>query len=347
MQKYHLAQHKIINFIAKNNLSSGGKLPPEKTLSDMLGVSMITVRRALQELESNNIVERIHGRGTFAKNDLQEIVSNGTILFLSIGKTSETQYSEGYGIVESELFKRGFKTRYMKVAEKPEGSIADSFSDCSGIILFGWINDAWVDFLNPMGLPIVAINDNPCREKIRTVRFDLEKGVRDLVEHLILDKGFKRIAYIGTASSRYENAKQKFKGYSDALKKHGLDLNADSYFKESPDIGEYYKKLDSFFKGTDPFDAIIITGTDIYVNMLNYFYENNSIPRPYVGLVLHTKTYQLEYAPLKKTKILMPEESIYKKTVDVLMNFDELKQSGQNIIIKMKILNNGSERRNM
>lgn len=43
----------------------GDKLPPEVTLAEQYGVSRITVRQALGQLEDEGLVERQQGRGTF------------------------------------------------------------------------------------------------------------------------------------------------------------------------------------------------------------------------------------------------------------------------------------------
>jgi len=43
------------------------KLPPERELCQMYGVSRATVRQAMQELEVNGYIYKEHGRGTFVK----------------------------------------------------------------------------------------------------------------------------------------------------------------------------------------------------------------------------------------------------------------------------------------
>lgn len=50
--------------IASRGLKPGDKLPPERELAAQLSVSRVTVRTALQELESKHLVERTRGRGT-------------------------------------------------------------------------------------------------------------------------------------------------------------------------------------------------------------------------------------------------------------------------------------------
>lgn len=59
------ARDQIIKLIHSQRLTPGDQLPSEDELSRMLEVSRATVREALVLLESQRIVERRHGRGTF------------------------------------------------------------------------------------------------------------------------------------------------------------------------------------------------------------------------------------------------------------------------------------------
>ncbi|MFT4268214.1 MAG: GntR family transcriptional regulator [Xenophilus sp.] len=47
--------------------AQGGKLPSEHALCEAFGVSRITVRQALADLERQEVIDRIHGRGTFVR----------------------------------------------------------------------------------------------------------------------------------------------------------------------------------------------------------------------------------------------------------------------------------------
>jgi len=58
--------------IASGRSGRGGKLPPERVISEELGVSRATVRRALAALEADGLVESVQGRGTFLTPRLVE-----------------------------------------------------------------------------------------------------------------------------------------------------------------------------------------------------------------------------------------------------------------------------------
>ncbi len=62
----------VINYINKEiksgNLANGDVIPSESQLSKLLNVSVGTVRKAVDNLENNNILYRKHGKGTFVSD---------------------------------------------------------------------------------------------------------------------------------------------------------------------------------------------------------------------------------------------------------------------------------------
>ncbi|MCY0881327.1 MAG: GntR family transcriptional regulator, partial [Firmicutes bacterium] len=55
----------IRRYIVENQLKPGDKLPTEGEFAQMVGVSLVTVRRALSELAQQGLIVREQGRGTF------------------------------------------------------------------------------------------------------------------------------------------------------------------------------------------------------------------------------------------------------------------------------------------
>ncbi len=55
----------LISQIESGDLSPGEQLPPERDLSETLGINRMTLRRALHVLESQGLIVRKHGVGTF------------------------------------------------------------------------------------------------------------------------------------------------------------------------------------------------------------------------------------------------------------------------------------------
>jgi len=58
----------IISLVNKGNLQPGERLPTEKQLEEMFGVSRASVREALSALEMAEIIEMRHGEGSFVRD---------------------------------------------------------------------------------------------------------------------------------------------------------------------------------------------------------------------------------------------------------------------------------------
>ena len=55
----------LVKYIRGNNLDEGDSIPSENDLTTYYGISRNTVRQAFQILESQDIIRRVRGRGTF------------------------------------------------------------------------------------------------------------------------------------------------------------------------------------------------------------------------------------------------------------------------------------------
>lgn len=62
---YHQIEKQLKALIAGGHLRAGAGLPSIRVLSKDLGVSIITTRRAYQNLENDGFIETIQGKGTF------------------------------------------------------------------------------------------------------------------------------------------------------------------------------------------------------------------------------------------------------------------------------------------
>ena len=64
---FHQARESIRRAILAGRLKPGDRLPSEKHLASALGVSLITLRRALEELQLEGLLTKEHGRGSFVR----------------------------------------------------------------------------------------------------------------------------------------------------------------------------------------------------------------------------------------------------------------------------------------
>ena len=79
MPKMNLSQsvkQYLTEYIRSAHRKGLSKLPPENVVARNLGVSRVTLRRALDELERDGVVIRLQGRGTFINPEAVKIQAN-------------------------------------------------------------------------------------------------------------------------------------------------------------------------------------------------------------------------------------------------------------------------------
>lgn len=79
---YHQIEKQLKALIAGGHLTAGTPLPSIRALSKDLEISVITIRRAYQDLEAQGFIETTHGKGTYVaeiKNALKQEVKMASV----------------------------------------------------------------------------------------------------------------------------------------------------------------------------------------------------------------------------------------------------------------------------
>jgi GntR family transcriptional regulator len=87
---WHQAEMALRALIENGEWPTGSQIPNEDRLGTMLGISRITVRHALRNLEEAGLLRREHGRGTF--------VRSATVVAGARGLTSFTEEMQTLGL---------------------------------------------------------------------------------------------------------------------------------------------------------------------------------------------------------------------------------------------------------
>lgn len=90
-QKYYQKIMKQIQeLILTGELKKGDKLPPERKLSEMLGVGRPTLKQAISALEAMGIIESVHGGGNYISENIDNIFNPFTLkYYLSEGNKED------------------------------------------------------------------------------------------------------------------------------------------------------------------------------------------------------------------------------------------------------------------
>ncbi|MDF2733359.1 MAG: hypothetical protein K0S92_1998, partial [Desertimonas sp.] len=108
---WHQVEQSIRAAIDSGTWRAGARLPGEDQLTDLLGVSRITVRHALANLETAGILRREHGRGTFVRSAR-----------LVAGTRALTSFSEEMAVLGLDVATRLIDVRRIKAS----GPIAEA-----------------------------------------------------------------------------------------------------------------------------------------------------------------------------------------------------------------------------
>lgn len=99
---------KIKEEIQQERFQPGQQLPPEPKLAKSLGVSRATLREALRVLNEENVVEKIHGVGTFVK--IEPVIAGGIEELISITEMIERNgQNPGAKMLSMEFIEAGEK----------------------------------------------------------------------------------------------------------------------------------------------------------------------------------------------------------------------------------------------
>jgi GntR family transcriptional regulator len=106
----------VLNRIQQGQWTPGEALPNESSLANQFGVSIGTVRRAIESLEDCGLVKRVQGRGTYVTSEFsQSLRGRFTTIWPISGDKSELEYEL---LSIGEEAPSGTAARALQVSEK-------------------------------------------------------------------------------------------------------------------------------------------------------------------------------------------------------------------------------------
>ena len=114
------------------------------------------------------------------------------------------------------------------------------------------------------GLAIVSI-DRHLGKNIPVVTTDNYEATKNAIEHLI-EKGCKKIAYLGTKPNQVSEVSLREKAYEDVCKKHNMPL---MIVNQNVGHGEENKLIDELFNSYKEFDGVFVSGCTLATLLYN------------------------------------------------------------------------------
>ncbi|MHB1453524.1 MAG: GntR family transcriptional regulator [Saccharofermentanales bacterium] len=229
--KYMQIKIDIESKIASGHYMTGDRIPSENELASQYNVSIITSRKALEQLVNDGLIYREKGRGSFVKTKLP--ISTGvshkdivTFILLSydFSDSATMQLIKGAYTVLTEK-KKSLIVEYSKDAPDREAAILTKCMEdrSAGVILFSADPEKNVDKLaelNANNIPFVLVDRGITQFPANIVSCYNLDGAYMIARHLIAS-GHEKILFIGN-NSHILTEKLRYQGLEIALRENGI-----------------------------------------------------------------------------------------------------------------------------
>lgn len=217
--------------------AEGQLIPSEKELSHHYNVSLITVRRALDELVKEGWVEKIKGKGSVVssrgldRQPLRENLGQIGILMLAFKRpvySFELDYINNWSskIIYGMKKVLGNETEIL-IDGMPYEALGDRLAyspinNVEKLLLIGNWDEQAIDYLQKNGKQVFLYNNfNPAID-VPSVNNNEKEACYEAISYLI-SRNHKRIAVINGYYD-YSESKERYLGYLNAMLDHGMDV---------------------------------------------------------------------------------------------------------------------------
>ncbi len=211
---YQQLARELSDRVLKDKTDADGRLPYERDLAREYGVSRCTVRSALEILESQGLVRRVRGWGTFICSDRSDSRWHSTASTVLLAHVKGAVPGDGprtyYGRIHTGIrrmaktlgltIKRQDISGYVRVPlvqyrlPKPE--------DVGGVVLCGTFDDRYIGMYQSEGVPVVVVDCWIHDPYTDYVAVDVEAEAHTVVDYLA-DRGHTTLGFL--ASGRQES----------------------------------------------------------------------------------------------------------------------------------------------
>ncbi len=244
--KYQDVKEYLLSAIRQGDLDVGQRIPSEKQLMGLFGVSSITVRRAMGELAAEGILRRIKGKGSYVAHPgafpQGRARGSGLVAFvIATAHDLDSSYLQIIKGIQSFLSPRQYSLLVEYTDEDPvkERDIIGRLlqSDIAGLLIFPAEPRSNTDLfatLRREGVPFVILDRAAPNFPVNHVTSNNHEGAYVATEHLI-GLGHTRIAFIGS-HFLLSSVQERYHGYCDALAMAGIPFREELVHRDhTPD----------------------------------------------------------------------------------------------------------------
>jgi len=244
---YQMIKEDILLRIKNQQFSYEEPICTEKSLSEQYGVSRITSKRAIDDLENEGILYRKRGVGSFVRhfeseefdfssqNSAEMITTRGGNKTVPMIFPFDLFQGGIHRIVEEATKQLMVKDYHLAVHicepddQKMRSLLLHLYSQhVETLVWYPHGKEMYLDILEKFvadGTRVIILDKPHDISYLSSVVCDNFGGSYQLTSHLI-DYGHRKIAYLSRASlSEATSLSDRFKGYSQCMNEHGLEIN--------------------------------------------------------------------------------------------------------------------------
>ena len=209
LSKYLCIYESLTDFIRRESSETERYLPSERELGLQYGADRLTVRKALDILVRDGLIEKRPGKGTVilpvAEHEAGTAVSRSVAFVLPRGTHSVDRITEPFNaglfyLIGKELEARGRHLLYATV--ESDESLPESIlgSAAGGIIFVSQIPERTLGETRRHGIPAVLINR--LSDHFPMILEDRYRGFRSVLDH-VFESGHRRILFINGVAGHF------------------------------------------------------------------------------------------------------------------------------------------------
>lgn len=343
---YKQLKKKIKRDINNNIYQDGESIPTEKELEQKYSVSRHTVREAVSELVSENLVERIQGKGTLVTRK-KEYHNNDKTVGIIVPYIDDGLISKIVTGVENIVNKYNYKLLFGITDDSKEiqSRYIKHFTDgnVEGIIIFPAGTEAVdenIEKLSKQDCPLVLIDRLLDNVAANYVVVNNRGGGYKAVDHLI-SQGHRKIGFVTSSGWEISSIKERFQGYKRALKEYNLPVKDDYVFTFEPetlDSEKTFKEVENYLTAVDSPTAIFCVNDLVAIDIINVCQKLNIDIPGELSIVGFDDIDILKRLNISLTTIAQPKEEIGKRAALMLINLILGKETQDNLILPTKLV---------
>lgn len=223
---------RIREYIRVKLLRPGDRLPSEREFATKFDVTHFAVRMANETLLREGWIAREHGRGTFVGPRAAAVSGGGAtplvvpesraVGYLAVGSSLSGYTLEQYRRMEAMARAEGMRLVFGNVSRSDPRPIPQNFADelVSGFIVDGDFDEAYLQSLRGMNMPIVVAGNHPHVPGVTQIHMDVASLYRQVV--LKLAAAGREFIWLSLESLRLFYTREALRGYRDGMQEARL-----------------------------------------------------------------------------------------------------------------------------